>query len=132
MVTHMKVKVFRNQQMLPKYTLYTLVAQSCPTLCDAIDGSLQGSPVPGILQARILEWVAMPFSRGSSQPRGSNPDLLHCRQILNPLSYREVLYYQFFLLVDWYSKQEIFILFIYLTVLGLNLQHVGSSSLARD
>ena len=32
--------------------------QSCPTLCDPIDGSPQGSPVPGILQARTLEWVA--------------------------------------------------------------------------
>ena len=36
--------------------------QSCPTLCDPIDGSLSGSPVPGILQARILEWVAISFS----------------------------------------------------------------------
>ena len=36
--------------------------QSCPTLCDAIDGSPPGSPVPGILQARILEWVAISFS----------------------------------------------------------------------
>ena len=36
--------------------------QSCPTLCDAIDGSPPGSPVPGILQARTLEWVAVPFS----------------------------------------------------------------------
>ena len=36
--------------------------QSCPTLCDAIDGSLPGSPVPGILQARTLEWVAISFS----------------------------------------------------------------------
>ena len=36
--------------------------QSCPTLCDPIDGSLPGSPVPGILQARILEWVAISFS----------------------------------------------------------------------
>ena len=36
--------------------------QSCPTLCDPIDGSPPGSPVPGILQARILEWVAMSFS----------------------------------------------------------------------
>ena len=42
--------------------------QSCPTLCDPLDGSPPGSPIPGILQARILEWVAMPFSRGSSQP----------------------------------------------------------------
>ena len=36
--------------------------QSCPTLCDPIDGSLRGSPVPGILHARTLEWVAISFS----------------------------------------------------------------------
>ena len=36
--------------------------QSCPTLCDPIDGSPPGSPVPGILQARTLEWVAIAFS----------------------------------------------------------------------
>ena len=36
--------------------------QSCPTLCDPIDGSPPSSPVPGILQARILEWVAISFS----------------------------------------------------------------------
>jgi len=36
--------------------------QSCSTLCDPIDGSPPGSPVPGILQARILEWVAISFS----------------------------------------------------------------------
>ena len=44
--------------------------QLCPTLCDPIDGSSPGSSVPGILQARILEWFAISFSRGSSQPRG--------------------------------------------------------------
>ena len=43
--------------------------QSCPTLCNPMDCSLPGSPVHGILQARILECVAMPSSRGSSQPR---------------------------------------------------------------
>ena len=36
--------------------------QSCPTLCDPIDGSLPGSSVPGIFQARVLEWVAISFS----------------------------------------------------------------------
>ena len=40
--------------------------QSCPTLCDPIDGLLPGSSVSGILQARIPEWVAMPFSSGYS------------------------------------------------------------------
>jgi len=48
-------------------TLYAAAAaakslQSCPTLCDPVDGSPQGSPVPGILQARILEWVAISSS----------------------------------------------------------------------
>ena len=37
--------------------------QSCPTLCDPIDGSPPGSPIPGILQARTLEWVANYFSK---------------------------------------------------------------------
>ena len=46
-----------------------LVHQSCPTLCDPTDYSLPGFSVSGILQARILEWIAIPFSRGSSQPR---------------------------------------------------------------
>ena len=45
------------------------VAQSCPTLCDPVDCSPPGSSVHGILQARILGWVAISFSRGSSQPR---------------------------------------------------------------
>ena len=45
------------------------VAQSCPTLSNPVDCSLPGSSVRGILQARILEWVAMPFSRGPSRPR---------------------------------------------------------------
>ena len=39
--------------------------QSCPTLCDPIGGSPPGSPVPGILQARTLEWVAISFSNAS-------------------------------------------------------------------
>ena len=46
------------------YVNWVKVTQSCPTLCDPIDYM-----VHGILQARILEWVAFPFSRGSSQPR---------------------------------------------------------------
>ena len=45
------------------------VAQSCPALCDPMDGSLPGSSVYGILQARILEWVAISFSRRYSQPK---------------------------------------------------------------
>ena len=46
-----------------------LVTQVCSTLCDPMDCSLPGFSVHEILQTRILEWVAMPFARGSSQPK---------------------------------------------------------------
>ena len=52
-----------------KCTLKILVAQSGLTLCDPMDCSIPGSSIHGILQARILELVAIPFSRGSSWPR---------------------------------------------------------------
>ena len=45
------------------------VAQSCHTLCDPMDYSLPGSSVHGIFQEIVLDWIAIPFSRGSSQPR---------------------------------------------------------------
>ena len=56
--------------MLPEFAVHSAdieseVAQSCLTLCDPVDYSLLGSSVHGILQARILEWVAICFSRGS-------------------------------------------------------------------
>ena len=44
-------------------------AQSCPTLCDPMDCILPGSSIHGIFQAIVLEWIAISFSRGSSQPR---------------------------------------------------------------
>ena len=65
-----------------------LVAQSCLILCNSMDCSPPGSSVHGILQARILEWVAVSFSRGSSPTQGSNPGLPHCRQILYHLSHQ--------------------------------------------
>ena len=52
-----------------KLEVEVLVTHSHPTLCDLMDYSPPGSSVHGILQARILEWVAFPFSRGYSQPR---------------------------------------------------------------
>ena len=60
------------------------VAQWCLTLCDPMNYSLPGSSVCGIFQARILEWVAVAFSRESSQPRNQtgSPALQHCRQTL--------------------------------------------------
>ena len=55
----------RDSEVGLKITTAAAVAESlksCPTLCDPVDGSPPGSPVPGILQARILEWVAISFS----------------------------------------------------------------------
>ena len=49
-----------------KVLLYTEVAQSCPTFCDPMDCSPPGSSIHGILQAGVLEWVAISFSRASS------------------------------------------------------------------
>ena len=56
--------------------MYAKLLQTCPTLGDPIDCSPPGSSVHGILQARILVWAAMPFSRGIFQTQGSNPYLL--------------------------------------------------------
>ena len=63
--------------------------QSCPTLCNPMDHSPPGSSVHEILKARILEWTAMPSSRGSSQPRDRICICLYCRWILYPLSHLE-------------------------------------------
>ena len=58
----------RSQLIILTYGMNAVAAaaakslQSCPTLCNPIDGSPPGSPVPGILQARTLEWVAISFS----------------------------------------------------------------------
>jgi len=61
------------------------LCQSCPTLCDPIDGSPPGSPIPGILQARTLEWVAISFSNNESESY-INMYLTHPSQILWMLS----------------------------------------------
>ena len=83
--------------MLSKVKVKVLVAQSCPTLCDPMNCSPPGSFVHGIFQARILEWVATHFSRGSSWFRDQT-QVSHIagrffsvsgrkRQMLNDLSY---------------------------------------------
>ena len=72
------------------YVTCVLCVQSCPTLCDPMDCSSPGSSVHGISQARILEWVAITFSRGSSRPRDRTCiSCVSCviRQILLPLSH---------------------------------------------
>ena len=63
-------------------SLCACMLQLCPTLCDSVDCHLPGSYVHGILQARMLEWVAIPFSRVSFQPRTYLLQLLPCRKIL--------------------------------------------------
>ena len=57
--------------------------QSCPILCDPIDGSPPGSPVPGILQARTLEWVAISFSN-AGKPKVKVKSLIHVRPSATP------------------------------------------------
>ena len=60
------------ESVLPKVKVQLLLTQSCPTLCDPMDCSLPGSSVHGMSQARILEWGAISFSRGSSRPKANN------------------------------------------------------------
>ena len=60
------ISSFQNATLSFMYEVKVSVAQSCLTLCDPMDYSLPGSSVHGILQARILEWVAISYNRGSS------------------------------------------------------------------
>ena len=77
------IAIFRLKlKKVGKSTSENEVAQSCPALCDPVDCSPPGSSIHGILQARILEWVAISFSRGIFPTQGSNPGLLHGRQTL--------------------------------------------------
>ena len=76
----------RALKWLEKYFMKEVkVAQSCPTLCDPI-----GYTVHGILQARILEWVAFPFSRGSFQPRDRTQVSCIAGRLLTSWATREV------------------------------------------
>ena len=77
-------------QVPPQNSMKVLVAQLCPTLCDPTDCGSPGSSDHGILQARILEWVAISSSRGSSWPRDQAQDschLLHWQADSLPLSH---------------------------------------------
>ena len=70
---------------IPFYLVVCIGTQVCQTLCDPLDCSRPGCSVHGISQTKILEWVSMPFSWGSSQPRSL---VLRCRRILYPLRHR--------------------------------------------
>ena len=76
LVLHVYLSLNIHRIGLPVFKLYidgiikwSEVTQSCPTLCDPMDWRPPGSSVHGIFQARVLEWVAISFSRGSSRPR---------------------------------------------------------------
>ena len=73
--------------MVVKVIVKVLVTQLCPALCDLMGCSPPGSSLRGILQARILEWVAILFS-GIFPSWGSNLGLLHCRRTLYHLSHQ--------------------------------------------
>ena len=79
------------------------VTQFFLTLWDPTDCSLPGSSVHGIFQARILEWVAISFSRGSSRPRDRTRVSLHCRKTLYCLSYQgsPIIIFVLFLVGSW-------------------------------
>ena len=62
-----------SSSFLPNAAAAAKSLQLCPTLCNPIDGSPPGSPVPGILQARVLEWGAIAFSRVTIYPSDSTP-----------------------------------------------------------
>ena len=100
--------------------------QSCPILCNLIDHGLPGSSVHGILQARILEWVAISFSRGSSWPRDRT--LISCISCID----RWVLYHRhhlgspeirhnFWNLELFLKKRCLLILFVCLLILKANI-----------
>ena len=76
------------EKLTLKEHCYCLVTQLCLTLCDPMDCSPTGSSVHRILQARILEWVAIPFSRGIFLTQGWSLGLLHWQADSSPLSYQ--------------------------------------------
>ena len=84
--SRVKKKKERERERKRKNNIYSVkwseVAQSCLTLCNPMNYSLPGSSIRGIFQARILEWAAISFSRGSSWPRDRTPSLPHCRLTL--------------------------------------------------
>ena len=86
------IRILTHPILTPTLWGRKLVTQSCLTLCDPMDCSLLGSSIHGVFQARILEWVAISFSRGIFLTQGSNPGLLHCRQTLYHLSHQRSLW----------------------------------------
>ena len=83
-----------------------LVTQLYPTLCDPIDCSTPGSSVHGILHARILEWVVISFSRGSSQPRDQTQVSCIAGRFFTIWATREALRFKVY--INWGTLQQTF------------------------
>ena len=96
------------------------VAQSCPTFCNPMDCSPPGFPVHEIFKARVLEWVVISFSRGSSQPRDWTWVSCMVGRCFFHLSHQEskIIYPNYILIVRWYTSMTseiqilLYILFI--------------------
>ena len=82
------------------------VSQLCPTLCNPMDCSLPGSSVHGIFQARLLEWAAIAFSRGCSQPRDRIQVSCTADRRLTIWATREALKMWYIYIMDNYSAIE--------------------------
>ena len=66
MYTYIYTRIYIHTHIYTYIHIYVCVCVLCPTFCDPVDHNPSGSSVHGILQAKILEWIAIPFSRGSS------------------------------------------------------------------
>ena len=88
--THTHIHTHINMYTHTHTHVMCLAARLCPILCDPWTAVCQAPLSIKILQARILEWVAMPSSKGSFPTQGLNPGLLHFRQILYHLSHMYV------------------------------------------
>ena len=117
-------KVFQTFHLFyKKYFCCYLVIKSCLILCHTIDYRLPGSSVHGISQARILKWVAISFSRGSSRPR----DLLICigRWVLYHWAIREVQKYAFFLFRNKPQFKDVLLCLSYSFLKYKNYKHIS-------
>ena len=132
---------FNPAQALTVFSLYHFLAVKvkCPTLCNPINCSLPGSSVHGIFQARVLEWVAISFSRGSSQPRDQTQVSCIIGRCFTVSATREVIPYllfpvrslHFFLTTLLTEQSRVISRFIpthHLTVYGLVIIYQNSST----
>ena len=95
------------------FCCFCLVAKSCPTLCDPTDSSLIGSSVHGFSQIRILEWIAISFSRGSFRPR----DWTQISWVAGRFFTTWTTTNMTFSRVLWLSKFKLYVLLIFISII---------------